>query len=343
MQAVMNGLHIDATTGGWLMSAFAVTGIVLGIPSALVLRRLGPKLAGLVALGCTVLGSVVGALANDAPLLLAGRVVEGVGLGLIAVVAPAVISLWFAPHERGTPMGIWWFGAGFALIAFVIYAIVVSAPHTAEGLNERVQPAGGSFGRLLLNPASWILALVFGAFNFVFIAYATWAPSYFSQSLGVSPEAASFNASLLSLAVIPSTVIAGWALDHIKNRHLILTVALAMSGLSLFWGFRLGSAGAIGPYMLVVGLVAGFVPSATFTLAPETMPSPQLAGLALGIVSVGQNLGMFFGPPIVGGLIASGNWAAGTVPLMVAVVVGVAASIGLQARRASRQVALTAE
>src|SRR5512147_1768963 len=89
MSALMSDLHIDAVTGGWLMSAFAVAGIVLGIPSALVLGKLGPKLSGMIALSCTLLGSIIGAVANSAPLLLAGRAIEGVGLGLIAVVAPA--------------------------------------------------------------------------------------------------------------------------------------------------------------------------------------------------------------------------------------------------------------
>ena len=36
-----------------------------------------------------------------------GGMLEGVGGGLIAVAAPAAISAWFVPWERGLPMGIW--------------------------------------------------------------------------------------------------------------------------------------------------------------------------------------------------------------------------------------------
>ena len=221
MTALMADLHIDAATGGWLMSAFAVAGIVLGIPAALMLGKFGPKLSGTLALGCTLLGSIVGALANNAGLLLFGRAIEGVGLGLIAVVAPAVISMWFAPHERGTPMGIWaswvpvgsfimynlagpllgsfgwqgswWFGAAFALVALIIYAVTVSAPASTSVSNAHPAPVNASFGKLLFNPASWILALMFGAFNFAFIAYATWAPTYFNQGLGVRSEHGEFR------------------------------------------------------------------------------------------------------------------------------------------------------
>ena len=319
MQVLLQSLHMDTATGGWLMSAFAVAGIVLGIPAAFVLARLGPKISGLIAIGCTLLGSIVGALATGATMLLGGRVIEGIGLGLITVIAPAVISMWFPPEKRGTPMGIWaswvpmggfimynlagpllgsfgwqsiwWFGALFALIAFVIYALVVSAPPGSETTPERSPAANGSFGRMLFNPASWILALVFAAFNFTFLAYATWAPLYFNEALGVNPPTASFYASLASLAVIPTTIIAGWSLDRFKHRHLILTTSLAISGLFFVASFQLGNANAIAPYMIALGLVGGFIPAATFTLAPETMPDPKFAGLALGIVSVGQNLG----------------------------------------------------
>jgi MFS family permease len=369
MQALLRDLHMDTATGGWLMSAFAVAGIVLGIPAAFVLAKLGPKIAGSIAIGCTLAGSVIGALAAGPAMLLGGRAVEGIGLGLIAVIAPAVISMWFPPEKRGTPMGIWaswvpvgsfiiynlaapllgsfgwqglwWFGALFALVAFVIYAVTVSAP-ALETASDQPRETSGSFGKMLLNPASWLLALVFGAFNFAFMGFATWGPTYFNQGLGLSLETASFYASLGSLAVIPSALIAGRVLDRVKNRYLVLTVSLAISGVMLFWCFQL-SASTIVPYTIALSLVAGFVPTATFTLAPETMPDPRWAGLALGIVSVGQNLGMFFGPPIVGNVIAGGNWAAGVIPLVIAAAIGVVASIGLQARHSNQPVAVAAK
>jgi MFS family permease len=371
MQVLLQDLHMDMATGGWLMSAFAVAGIVLGIPAAFVLVKLGPKIAGLIAIGCTVLGSIVGALAAGPAMLLGGRVIEGIGLGLITVIAPSVISMWFSPEKRGLPMGIWaswvpvgafimynfagpllksfgwqslwWFGAFFALVAFVIYAVVVSAPPIPATAQEHAPASNGSFGRLLFNLSSWILALVFATFNFTFLAYATWAPTYFNQQFSVGVETASFYASLSSLAIIPSTIIAGWVLDHTKNRYLVLTSALVISGLLFLLSFQLNSANAIVPFMLVLGLVGGFIPTATFTLAPETMPDPRFVGLALGIVSVGQNLGMFFGPPIVGSAVAGGHWAAGVIPLMIAVVIGVVASIGLQARQANQPMAVVVE
>ncbi|MFY9140544.1 MAG: MFS transporter, partial [Thermacetogeniaceae bacterium] len=107
MQALLDSLQVDMATGGWLMSVFSVAGVIFALPAAFLLGRVGPKASGLVALGCTIIGSIIGAFAQGAGILLFGRIIEGIGLALIAVVAPAVISMWFEPQERGLPMGIW--------------------------------------------------------------------------------------------------------------------------------------------------------------------------------------------------------------------------------------------
>jgi nitrate/nitrite transporter NarK len=115
--------------------------------------------------------------------------------------------------------------------------------------------------------------------------------------------------------------------------------ALLISSLFFVASFQLGSASAIVPYTIVLSFIAGFVPTSAFTLAPETMPDPRWAGLALGIVSVGQNTGVFFGPPLVGNLIAGGDWAAGALPLVIVVAIGVAASVWLNIRQTQSQAA----
>ena len=186
LPAIMSDLQVDMVTGGWLMSVYSVAVIVLAIPAALLLARWGPKRIGLIALGCTTCGTVLGAVSSSAPVLLLGRTIEGVGMGLIAVVSPAIIARWFPPKERGLPMGIWaawvplgsalafnvaplilaglgwravwWSGVLFSLVAFVVYGLVVRNP---PGISE-VEPNPPRFtGRVLLNPTCWLLALAF--------------------------------------------------------------------------------------------------------------------------------------------------------------------------------------
>jgi MFS family permease len=106
MSDLMADLQVDMVTGGWFMSVASLAFVFLSIPSAYLLARLGLKVTGLIALGCTIAGTVVGALATNAATMLLGRTVEGIGGGLLGIVAPAAISAWFEPQERGLPMGV---------------------------------------------------------------------------------------------------------------------------------------------------------------------------------------------------------------------------------------------
>lgn len=106
-------------------------------------------------------------------------------------------------------------------------------------------------------------------------------------------------------------------------------MATAMAALSiiLVWCFRLGGVSVVVPYMIGVGLIACFIPSSTFTLAAETAPRPELAGTALGVVILGQNLGILIGPPLIAYSAAGGNWAYGIYPVVAASVVAFAAAL----------------
>jgi MFS family permease len=348
----MADLDLGMVAGGWMMSIFSVTGIVLAIPAALFLRRWGLKWTGVVAMGCTVAGAVLGAMANSATALLAGRMVEGTGAGLMAIVAPAAISLWFPPRERGIPMGIWatwapvgnvlmfnlahplmasfgwrgvwWFGALFAALSLVVWALVVSEP---AGVGAQGDPAPGGFGRMLLNADSWLVALAFGAFAFSLLSYNTWAPAYLTDTLGMEPARASFMASLIFLAAIPGNLLAGWMLGRTARPYRLLAASFLVSGLLFAWSFRLEAVAIVAPYMIALGFLSNFIPTIGFTLAPETMPLPSLAGLALAILGIGSGTGILLGPPLLGAVINSRGWAAGSVLLVAAMAVGLAAAV----------------
>jgi MFS family permease len=62
--------------------------------------------------------------------------------------------------------------------------------------------------------------------------------------------------------------------------------------------------------MVVLGILAGSQPTATFALAPEVMGTSRLGGLGMGVIMIGQNLGQFAGPVVFSALVKSSGWAA---------------------------------
>lgn len=167
MGALMHDFGTDPGTTGWLMSVIAVAGIITAFPSAFLLNRFGPKRVGLAGLAFMVAGCAVGALSYSFAQLIVGRVLEGIGVAMMGVVATTVISMYFPREKAGLPMGIWnlwyvvgstlaynigvpvalaltgdptnwhawwWFSDVLALVSFVVFALFVSVPHAGRGV-----------------------------------------------------------------------------------------------------------------------------------------------------------------------------------------------------------------
>ena len=67
------------------MSAIAVIGVVLAFPAAFIARRMGLKNVILLSVACLGVGSALGGATADLNVLMASRLLEGVGIGLIGV------------------------------------------------------------------------------------------------------------------------------------------------------------------------------------------------------------------------------------------------------------------
>ena len=356
MGVLMEQLNVDMVTGGWLMSIFGVAGVILALPAAAVLLRLGPKISGLLAMGSVVIGSTTGAIAGSPTLLLLSRGIEGIGLGLIAAVAPAVVAMWFEPHERGLPMGIWaawvpvgatlalnfgnpiinavgrrgfwWSGTLLAAIAFIVYGLVVTSPPKKKVPKAKTTAPKASIGAGFKQPAIWMLALSFAGYNFVAISFGTWAPSFYQERFGLDAGTASFYAGLVFLVASFVVVLAGKLLDLISNRYRMLLISVLITGIVYSYAFMLNSPALIIPFVVGIGFISSFYAPTVFTVAPETMASPELAGVAMGVVNLGANMGALLGPPIVGAAVnAYGNWSYGSFPLAGAMVVCVVAAL----------------
>lgn len=338
LPVLMESFHLNLGGAGWLMSVFAITGFLLALPAGLILQRLGLKGTALIAMGCLVAGSVLGAVSSTAGWMLAGRVVEGTGMGLIAVVAPAAIALWFPRERQALPMGIWatwvplgsvlmlvlapalsaasgwqsvwWFGAGFALLAFVLVLFWMRPPSRPASGATAGDPAPAEavdLRKALSNRSIWLLGGMFGCFNWVLISMSTYLPTFLSEARGYTMAGASFTASLTMITVLVSAPLAGVLSDRIGSRKALFTWPFLAVAVMMAFPFTVTGT-LIPTWMLLMGIVAGLIPTATFAAAPEIMGRPELAGMGMAVVAFGQNLGMFIGPAVFGALAQSSGY-----------------------------------
>jgi len=337
---LMETFRLNLSQAGLLMSVFALTGLILALPAGLILQKLGPKAAGLIAVGCLVIGSAWGALVNSAGLLLTSRVLEGVGMGLIAVVGPAAIALWFPREKQGLAMGIWgiwvpvgnvvmynlapalatslgwpavwWAGAGFSLVAFILYGLFMRLPPSLTD-DPRLAQGGAvdnpspKLGAALANRNIWLLALEFACFNFVLIGFATFFPTFLAEVRHYSLAQAGLIASLPTIATLGSAPLAGWLSDRIGSRRWFFTLPFLVIAGMMALPFHLTGL-ALSVLMVLLGLIAAAIPIATFAAAPEVMGHPRLTGMGLAVVSLGMNLGIAIGPILLGMFIETMGW-----------------------------------
>lgn len=106
MEQVAQGFSISMGAAARLMSFFTVAGIVLAIPGAALMERMGAKRLLLLLMACLFAGNAVGAVAGAYPLLMAGRLLEGVAYAMIIMVGIDLINTWFPHGGAGTATGI---------------------------------------------------------------------------------------------------------------------------------------------------------------------------------------------------------------------------------------------
>ena len=351
MPILIEAFQLDLGSAGLLMSVFAITGVVLALPSGFILQRLGIKTTGLIALGCLAFGAVMGATAHSVGIILISRVIEGVGMGMMTILAPALITLWFPSKKRGLPMGIWatwvpvgslimlilaplmaetggwqvvwWIGAGFSILMFVLYAIFIRAPEEYQDNSELSgsKPASvesPGFWKTIAKRDIWLMAFVFGCATFSGLAWSSFFPTFLVSERGFSLSNASLIFSISTVMSIFSCLVAGVISDRIGSRRLVFT--LPFIPLAILMPLMFQVHGVWIPFLLFLyGLMGGAIPTAIFAAVPEVMKKPELAGLGLAVITLGQNLGFVFGPAVFGILISRLDWTTASlciIPIM---------------------------
>ncbi|UTR10741.1 multidrug efflux MFS transporter [Evansella sp. LMS18] len=102
---LMEEMNITANTGQWLTTVFMlVMGIMVPI-SAFLIEKYTTRQLFLSAMGIFTIGTVVASMAGNFPVLLAGRVIQSIGAGVMIPLMQTVFLLIFPVERRGTAMG----------------------------------------------------------------------------------------------------------------------------------------------------------------------------------------------------------------------------------------------
>ena len=187
----------------------------------------------------------------------------------------------------------------------VFYALLVRTPATR--LDETVPQPALNLRQALANRHIWLLGLTFACFTFAFSSFGTFYPTFLAETRDYPLTQASQIFSIVSMLILFSAPLAGWISDKIGSRRLVLAIPFLVIAVLMLFPFRVVG-WQLYACLVVLGLIAGAIPTATFSAAPDIMGKPEWAGLGLGVVMLGQNMGMVIGPIMIGGWVERFDW-----------------------------------
>lgn len=331
---VQADLNVSAQVAGWISSLFNVMGIILAFPAVGIIRKFGYRITGISALVFCLVGGIIGFLAPNEVVLLISRIVEGFGIGLIAVMAPALTSAWFPVDKRSAPMGIWstWQAVVVAIVflftgnilgpdvawknmviisiviaavALVAFIAVVRTPAPENDFGE-IEEEQVSVLEVFKNPNSWFITLLFFAFGIACMALVAWLSVFWGQHVGWDTLESNHIIGIMYAFEIVTCAVAGFIIAKIKTmsaRKWFIVIFSLIYSLCFFALYHVTQPEMIYVVCAIYVITEGVFCAGMWYFASVIPASPSLSAPTMAMVAIGQNLGMMFGAPIGGAIL----------------------------------------
>ncbi|ORX45034.1 drug resistance transporter YcnB [Piromyces finnis] len=114
---IMKDLNITVNTGQWLTSGFILCLAVMTPFTAYLITRFRTKPLYFIAVGFFIGGLIICSLSKSFYLMLAGRIIQGAGNGLLSSIGQVIILTIFPKEKIGAMMG--WYGLSFGVAPII--------------------------------------------------------------------------------------------------------------------------------------------------------------------------------------------------------------------------------
>ena len=353
---------LDLSMVGWLMAMFSLLGVIGAVPVGAWVARAGDRhllVAGLLAIA---MGSAAGAIANGVAVLLASRIVEGLGFVLITIAGPSVLRRMVAPGGKDLAFAIWscfmpagiamalfsgslleewrgfWLGNA-ALSAVLAMLLAMGVPRGPLGREALVSWRGMArdAAATLKAGAPALISASFVIYSLQFFALFSFLPVLLIERMGVGTAMAGSLSAVACCVNVAGNLVAGVLLGRGAPRWLLAASASALMGLAAL-GIFLPVLGAVPAFALCLAFsgAGGLLPATLIGTSALVAPSERLAPMSMGLLMLGSNLGQMIGPVVVGGAVDAAGWPAAAAIVAVAGVCGVLLALGLRRSLARR-------
>jgi predicted MFS family arabinose efflux permease len=320
---------------GLVATMINLLGALAGMPMGLASDRIGRRRVALAGLAVMAAGGLLGAAAQDYPMLLFSRFLEGAGFILYSVTGAALIAASTATlRERNRAMGLWTAylpaGAASAMLAAPValaslgwrgyWAALAALALACAALVWRTVPATrpASVGTLqlaleaLARRGGWVLAALFMVYVAQWTSVMIWLPTFIVEERGGSAAAAGVLGALMVLANVPGNLAGGWLLARGVRRGALVIAASALGALCTAGMLAEGLNDAL-RYALVLAFscAVGVIPASVFSGVALHARSPAHIATTNGLVLQAAQFGQSAAPILLAWLASRfGGWQA---------------------------------
>jgi sugar phosphate permease len=326
---LIRDLAVDTRGLSLISASFFYAFALMQIPISMYLDGIGPRISMTLLSLVAVAGAVIFAGGHSVNVLVAGRVLMGVGMACNLMGTLKIITLWFTPLRfatlsalvfslgtlgnliAATPLvllaqSLGWRRAflviaGINLVLAVLFYLIARDRPSSALLADIPRPASTQMGTILKNMGKlfgekdyWIISLgTFCRYGIFAAVQALWAGPFLIHAMGIAPVTAGNLLVLMSIGLLVGSPVFGWFSDAVlRNRKQIIVSGLIVMGLLLFVLTRLSPATGARVFG-VLFFAFGFFSSAggiMYAHIKERMP-PESAGAAM----TGVNFFTMFG------------------------------------------------
>jgi len=340
---IMAAFNIGTDAISWVMAVFYLVGVVLAIPGALVVKKLGCRVTLILSLMCGILGGILGYFAQDLSLFMISRVIEGIGFGMIGTAAVPAISAWFPPSRRGVPLGIW---AIYVTVAFLVGPPLFSGIYASTGdyhlvwlvcliinvvvlvalillyrnptftfdENEQIVYTDASLpeaskpmrlGRVLKNPAVWVIGLIFFCEEVPFLGMSNFLTTYAVTETQIPLTTMSIIISIMAIVGCFINPLSGKISDKIKSNKKLMVISCIGGTIYAWLVFQTTTVIGFVPVILCNALAGGIIPTMIWSAAPKIIKNPEDLPAAAAVILFFQQFAAFLGSRVLGAVVAS--------------------------------------
>jgi sugar phosphate permease len=316
---LIQDVAIDTRGLSLISASFFYAFALMQIPISMYLDSIGPRIAMTVLSLVAVAGAVVFACGSSLNMLVAGRVLMGIGMACNLMGTLKIITLWFTPLRfatlsaivfslgtmgnlvAATPLVLMVQAMGWRhaflviaavnlLLVVLFYAIARDRPTVGDIENIPVPTSTQiadilqSMRRLFKEKDYWIISFgTFCRYGIFAAVQALWAGPFLIHAMGLSSVAAGNLLILMSVGLLIGSPVFGWLSDTVlNNRKRIIITGLVSMSLILLILTRLSPTSSMALFSVLFFSFGFFASAGSIMYAhiKERMP-PENAGAAM--------------------------------------------------------------